>query len=88
MQEWEASSPQRLTKRPFDVILYTYTLKERNMINPIPRSGFFASPTLEQISDQIEVFPAEQKAQLYLVMQMTLNACHNLVESEHIKAGV
>ena len=50
--------------------------------NPIPRSGFFATPTLEQISDQIEVFPAEQKAQLYLVMQMTLNACHKLVEDE------
>ena len=50
--------------------------------NPIPRSGFFATPTLEQISDQIEVFPAEQKAQLYLVMQMTLNACHKLVEEK------
>ena len=50
--------------------------------NPIPRSGFFATPTLEQISDQIEVFPAEQKAQLYLVMQMTLNACYKLVEDE------
>ena len=48
--------------------------------NPIPRSGFFATPTLEQISDQIEVFPAEQKSQLYLVMQLTLNACHKLVE--------
>jgi hypothetical protein len=52
------------------------------MNNPIPRSGFFATPTLEQISDQIEVFPAEQKAQLYLVMQMTLNACHKLVDKE------
>lgn len=50
--------------------------------NPIPRSGFFATPTLEQISDQIEGFPAEQKAQLYLVMQLTLNACHKLVEEE------
>ena len=50
--------------------------------NPIPRSGLFATPTLEQISDQIEVFPAEQKAQLYLVMQLTLNACNKLVEDE------
>jgi hypothetical protein len=50
--------------------------------NPIPRSGFFATPTLEQISDQIEGFPAEQKAQLYLVMQLTLNACNKLVEDE------
>lgn len=48
--------------------------------NPIPRSGLFATPSLEQISNQIEGFPAEQKAQLYLVMQLTLNACHKLVE--------
>lgn len=50
--------------------------------NPIPRSGLFATPTLEQISNQIEGFPAEQKAQLYLVMQLTLNACHKLVEEK------
>ena len=50
--------------------------------NPIPRSGFFATPTLEQISNQIEGFPEKEKAQLYLVMQLTLNACHKLVEDE------
>lgn len=48
--------------------------------NPIPRSGFFATPTLEQISNQIEGYPEKEKAQLYLVMQLTLNACHKLVE--------
>ncbi len=59
--------------------------------NPIPRSGLFATPTLEQISNQIEGYPPEQKAQLYLVMQLTLNACHKLVEenilSKEIFAG-
>lgn len=50
--------------------------------NPIPRSNLFASPTLEQIQEQIELFPAEQKAQLYLVFQMTMNACNKLVEEE------
>lgn len=50
--------------------------------NPIPRSGLFATPTLEQISNQIEGFPAEQKAQMYLVFQLTLNACNKLVEDE------
>jgi hypothetical protein len=50
--------------------------------NPIPRSGLFATPTLEQISNQIEGFPAKEKAQLYLVMQLTLNACHKLVEDK------
>jgi hypothetical protein len=50
--------------------------------NPIPRSGLFATPTLEQIANQIDGFPPEQKAQLYLVMQLTLNACHQLVEEK------
>jgi hypothetical protein len=50
--------------------------------NPIPRSGLFATPTLEQIAEQIEGFPAKEKAQLYLVMQLTLNACNKLVEDE------
>ena len=49
---------------------------------PIPRSGLFATPTLEQISNQIEGFPPEQKAQMYLVFQLTLNACNKLVEDE------
>jgi hypothetical protein len=50
--------------------------------NPIPRSGLFATPTLEQIANQIDGFPAKEKAQLYLVMQLTLNACNKLVEDE------
>ena len=50
--------------------------------NPIPRSGLFATPTLGQIQSQIEGVPPEQKAQLYLVMQLTLNACHQLVEEK------
>jgi hypothetical protein len=56
--------------------------------NPIPRSGLFATPTLEQISNQIEGFPAEQKAQLYLVFQLTLNACNKLVEDEILSREV
>ena len=56
--------------------------------NPIPRNGFFATPTLEQISDQIENFPAEQKAQLYLVMMMTMNACNKLVQDEILSKEV
>jgi hypothetical protein len=56
--------------------------------NPIPRSGLFATPTLEQISNQIEGFPAKEKAQLYLVMQLTLNACHKIVEDEILSKEV
>ena len=50
--------------------------------NPIPRNGLWATPTLEQISDQIEGFPPEQKAQMYNVLMLTLNACNKLVEDE------
>lgn len=50
--------------------------------NPIPRNGLWATPTLEQISDQIEGFPAEQKAQMYNVLMLTLNACNKLVEDK------
>lgn len=50
--------------------------------NPIPRSNLFATPTLEQIASQIQGFPPEQRAQMYLVFQMTLNACNQLVEDQ------
>jgi hypothetical protein len=50
--------------------------------NPIPKSGLFASPTLEQIAEQIETMPAKEKATLYLVFQLTLNACNKLVEEK------
>ena len=50
--------------------------------NPIPRSGFFATKTLAEIQAMIESMPARQKADMYLVMQLTLNACNKLVEDE------
>lgn len=50
--------------------------------NPIPRSNLFASPTLEQIQEQIERMPSKEKATMYLVFQMTMNACNKLVEEE------
>ena len=50
--------------------------------NPIPRSGLFATKTLAEIQAMIETFPAKQKADAYLVMQLTLNSCNQLVEDE------
>ena len=50
--------------------------------NPIPKSNLFASPTLEQIANQIEGMPAEQKKMCYLVYAMTLNACNALAQTE------
>ena len=50
--------------------------------NPIPKSGLFATKTLAEIQEFIECFPAKQRADLYLVMQFTLNSCNQLVEDE------
>ncbi len=50
--------------------------------NPIPRSGLFATLSLEYIQAMIETMPAKEKADAYLVMQLTLNACNKLVEDE------
>jgi hypothetical protein len=56
--------------------------------NPIPRSNLFASPTLEQIQEQIELMPSKEKATMYLVFQMTMNACNKLVEDEILSKEV
>ena len=50
--------------------------------NPIPRSGLFATKTLAEIQDYIEMMPTEAKATAYLSMQFTLNSCHQIVEDE------
>ena len=49
------------------------------MKNPIPRSGLFATKSLGEIQAMIETLPAKQKADAYLIMQLTLNACNALV---------
>jgi hypothetical protein len=50
--------------------------------NPIPRSGLFATKTLAEIQEYIESMPTEAKATAYLIMQFTLNSCHQIVEDE------
>jgi hypothetical protein len=50
--------------------------------NPIPRSGFFATPTLEDLQDQIEALPKEQRALVWTYVMQTLNACHQIVEDK------
>jgi hypothetical protein len=50
--------------------------------NPIPRSGLFATKSLPELQDYIEMMSAKEKAQAYLIMQLALNACHKLVEDE------
>ena len=56
--------------------------------NPIPRSNLWATPTLEQIQEQIEAMPSKEKATMYLVFQMTMNACNKLVEDEILSKEV
>jgi hypothetical protein len=56
--------------------------------NPIPRSGLFATKSLGEIQAMIEGMPAKQKADMYLVMQLTLNACNQLVEDEILSKEV
>ena len=56
--------------------------------NPIPRSGLFATKTLPELQDYIEMMGAKEKAQAYLIMQLTLNACHKLVEDEILSKEV
>jgi hypothetical protein len=50
--------------------------------NPIPKSGLFATKTLGEIQEYIEMMPAEARATAYLIMQFTLNACNQIVEDE------
>lgn len=56
--------------------------------NPIPRSGLFATKSLGEIQTMIESFPEKQKADAYLIMQLTLNACNKLVEDEILSKEV
>lgn len=56
--------------------------------NPIPRSGLFATKSLAEIQEYIEAMPTEAKATAYLIMQFTLNACHQIVEDEILSKEV
>ena len=53
-------------------------------MNPIPFTGLFATPTLEQLQARIEALPSKERALVYTYVMMTLNACHALVEDEFV----
>jgi hypothetical protein len=55
--------------------------------NPIPRNGLFADKTLGELQDYIEKLPSKEKAQAYLIMMMTMNACHQLVNEAIAEAS-
>ena len=56
--------------------------------NPIPRSGLFATKTLGELQEYVEMMNAKEKAQAYLIMKLTLNACHKLVDDEILSKEV
>jgi len=47
--------------------------------NPIPRNGLFAEKTLGELQEYIEQMSAKEKAFAYMIMTMTMNTCHKLV---------
>lgn len=52
------------------------------MKNPIPKSTLFKTTSLEQIQEMIESMPKSDRASASLVLMMTINACHEMVEQE------
>jgi hypothetical protein len=54
------------------------------MQNPIPFSGLFATPTLQELQANIEQLPAPNRALVYTFVMATLNACHAIVEDEMV----
>ena len=56
--------------------------------NPIPYSGFFTTKSLGEIQDLIESMPKSHRANLHMVMQFTLNSCHQLVEDNILNKEV
>jgi hypothetical protein len=56
--------------------------------NPIPKSGFFATPTLEVLQARIESLPNEERALVYTYVMQTLNACNQLVEDNILSKEV
>jgi len=56
--------------------------------NPIPRNGLFAEKTLPELQDYIEMMSAKEKALAYMILTMTLNTCHKIVNEEILSKEV
>jgi hypothetical protein len=50
--------------------------------NPIPKNKLWVTKPLAEIQEYIECLPKKDRADAYHIMMMTLNACHELVETE------
>lgn len=56
--------------------------------NPIPRSGLFTTPTLEEIQAHISAMPSKEQAVASMIFMFTLNACNKLVDDEILSKEV
>ena len=56
--------------------------------NPIPRSGLFATRTLEEIQEHLAQLPGKEQAMASMVFMFTLNACNKLVEDKILSKEV
>jgi hypothetical protein len=56
--------------------------------NPIPRCGFFATRTLEDVQAEIETLPSKDKALVYGYVMQVLNSCNKLVEEEILSKDI
>jgi hypothetical protein len=54
-------------------------------MNPIPKHDLWATKTIAEIQDYIELFRPNNRADLYHIMMLTLNACHKLVNDAEVK---
>ena len=53
------------------------------MLNPIPKSDFFATDTIRNVLLRIEEMPnKKERAVAYLYAMQMLNACHQAVSDE------
>jgi hypothetical protein len=50
--------------------------------NPIPKSDFWATYSLEEVQDQIESLSKPERALVWHYVMLTLNACHKEVEDK------
>jgi hypothetical protein len=52
--------------------------------NPIPRNGLFSDKTLGELQEYVELLPAKEKAFAYMIMTMTMNTCHRMVNEAEL----
>ena len=60
------------------------------MMNPIPKSGFFVTPTsLEDLQERLNsIGTPEEQRMAWNGAMMALNLAHDLVEGLHVKEAV